>query len=242
MERIPLTDQDVAYLVGRAGATRIRLERFSGARLSIDRDVAEVEGNPEERALAKLAISITLQQRNGGKVMTDFEELEDRDDVSTFDVPKETVGFLLGAKGQTLRQMETNHRVFMFFDNERVRTSKHVRRRAPPDAAHACAPTPLLPPPPPPPLRANARYAGYEAFAFVAASRFLPFPTFFPFAPLPLRRFTASPLHRFAASPLRRFALCASPLRRFALLRRHVCPRRRPRASHMPPQTLSPPS
>jgi rRNA processing protein Krr1/Pno1 len=129
MERIPLTDQDVAYLVGRSGATRMRLERFSGARLSIDRDVAEVEGNPEERALAKLAISITLQQRNGGQVTTDFDELEDRDDVSTFDVPKETVGFLLGAKGSTLRQMETNHRVFMFFDNERVRTSKHVRLR-----------------------------------------------------------------------------------------------------------------
>ena len=120
IERIPLTDQDVAYLVGRGGQTRIRLENFSGARLNIDRDAAEVlqaadtlparrshtaalssqvSGSPDERALARLAIDITLQQRNGGKVETDFGDLESRDDVSTFDVPKETVGFLLGAKG-----------------------------------------------------------------------------------------------------------------------------------------------
>ena len=156
-ERIPLSDQDVAYLVGRSGArrnrrprqlvlpwrthtnvdapllpttgqTRMRLERFSGARLNIDRDVAEVEGTAEERSLAKLAISITLQQRNGGAVTTNFDELEDRTDVSTFDVPKETVGFLLGAKGQTLRAMETNHKVFMFFNNDQIRQGKSVRR------------------------------------------------------------------------------------------------------------------
>ena len=123
VERIPLTDQDVAYLVGRGGQTRIRLENFSGARLNIDRDAAEVcllfasflstprldsescthtwqvSGLEEERSLAKLAINITLQQRNGGSVETDFADLEERSDVSTFDVPKETVGFLLGAKG-----------------------------------------------------------------------------------------------------------------------------------------------
>jgi len=45
--------------------------------------------------------------------------------VSTFDVPKETVGFLLGAKGSTLRAMETKHRVFMFFNNDRMRQGKH---------------------------------------------------------------------------------------------------------------------
>ena len=113
-----------------------------------------------QRDLAKLAIAITLQQRNGGKVSVDFDDLEDRKDVSTFDVPKDTVGFLLGAKGvrhlpsshcsamlpgarvsaptmmcapslgSTLRAMETKHRVFMFFNNERMRQGKHVRDAA----------------------------------------------------------------------------------------------------------------
>lgn len=41
-QRIPLTDLDVAYLVGKEGQTRIRLEQFSGARLNIDKDAAEV--------------------------------------------------------------------------------------------------------------------------------------------------------------------------------------------------------
>jgi rRNA processing protein Krr1/Pno1 len=105
IERVELTDQDVAYLVGRGGATRMRLEKFSGARLNIDRDCAEVQGLPNQRELAKLAIAITLQQRNGGKVQVDFDDLEDRSDVSTFDVPKETVGFLLGAKGTPASQL-----------------------------------------------------------------------------------------------------------------------------------------
>jgi len=125
LERMSLSDQDVAYLVGRGGATRMRLEAFSGCRLNIDRDCAEVEGTPEQRELAKLSIAITLQQRNGGSVTIDFDDLEDREDVSTFDVPKETVGFLLGAKGATLRQMETKWRVFMFFNNDRMRQGKH---------------------------------------------------------------------------------------------------------------------
>lgn len=99
LERLPLGDQDVAYLVGRAGQTRMRLERFSGATLNIDRDIAEVGGTQEQIELAKLAINITLQQRNGGAVSVDFSDLEDREDVSTMDVPAETVGFLLGSKG-----------------------------------------------------------------------------------------------------------------------------------------------
>ena len=133
----------------------MRLERFSGCKMIIDRDTAEIEGLPEERARAKLAISITLQQRNGGQVTTDFEELEDRDDVSTFDVPKETVGFLLGTKGSTLRQMETNHRVFMFFNNDYVRQGKHVRRSPAPPSSRARA-QPIAAPPPPT-LRAYVR-------------------------------------------------------------------------------------
>jgi len=125
MERIQLSEADVAYLVGRSGSTRMRLENFSGARLNIDHSAAEVEGSEEARKLATLAINITLQQRNGGRIDVNFAELEDRTDVSTFDVPKETVGFLLGSKGGTLRKMETDHKTFMFFDNDRVRRGAH---------------------------------------------------------------------------------------------------------------------
>ena len=126
-EYLKLSEQDVAYLVGRGGHTRMRLERFSYTRLEISRDGAEIEGTAHQRALAKLAISMILQQRDGGAVAADFDALESRDDVSTFDVPTETVGFLLGAKGVTLRQIESNHRVFMCFNNNRINQGKSVR-------------------------------------------------------------------------------------------------------------------
>lgn len=54
-ETIPLTDADVAYLVGRGGQTRQRLERFSGAHLSIDKDVAEISGPQQARAASAAA-------------------------------------------------------------------------------------------------------------------------------------------------------------------------------------------
>ena len=69
-------------------------------------------------ALARLCIDITLQQRNNGKIEISEEELMANGNVSTFDVDKSAVGFVLGAKGQTLRQFETQHRTFMFFDND----------------------------------------------------------------------------------------------------------------------------
>ena len=43
-----------------------------------------------------------------------------RTDVETLDVEQEAVGFLLGAKGATLRGLETKHKTFMFFDNEKT--------------------------------------------------------------------------------------------------------------------------
>ena len=78
---------------------------------------------PSQRA--RLAIEVTLQQRQGGSVKMDFDAIEDRADVSTFDVPRETIGFLLGKSGITLRGMENKYSVFMFLDNDRQREGKH---------------------------------------------------------------------------------------------------------------------
>ena len=155
-ETIALGDKDVAYLVGKAGETRMRLEKFSGAQLSIDSDVVKISGTDEAREVraarnssarnysifgeiirrtthrrhlpsqrARLAIEVTLQQRQGGSVKMDFDAIEDRADVSTFDVPRETIGFLLGKSGITLRGMENKYSVFMFLDNDRQREGKH---------------------------------------------------------------------------------------------------------------------
>jgi hypothetical protein len=123
-ETMSLESQCIAYLLGRNGATKQRLAKFSGCRLEIDpsRDdntgKIEIIGTSPERKLARLCIDITLQQRNNGKIEISEEELMANGNVSTFDVDKSAVGFVLGAKGQTLRQFETQHRTFMFFDND----------------------------------------------------------------------------------------------------------------------------
>lgn len=127
-ESISLSDHDVAYLVGKGGQTRIRLERFSGARLQINQGTAEVTGTDAERSRAKLAIDITLQQRNGGRISTDFNELERRADMDLLDVPKDVVGFLLGTKGQSLRALESKYCTFMFFDNDHVHRDEGTGR------------------------------------------------------------------------------------------------------------------
>ena len=123
-EFMELESAAIAYLLGRNGATKQRLANFSGCRLEIDpsRDGAsgriEIIGTPDERKLARLCIDITLQQRNNGKVIVSEKELFAGGNVTTLDVETDAVGFVLGAKGATLRQFETQYRTFMFFDND----------------------------------------------------------------------------------------------------------------------------
>ena len=123
-DMVSIGPRDTAYLVGKAGETRMRLERFSGAELSIDDDTVKVSGTEEQRERAKLAIEVTLQQRNGGEVQMNFDALEDRADTDTFDVPGPTIGFLLGKSAVTLRGIEEKHRAFIFLDNVRLREGK----------------------------------------------------------------------------------------------------------------------
>jgi hypothetical protein len=85
-----------------------------------DSDTGKIEiiGTVAERKLARLCIDITLQQRNNGKVNISEQELMKEGNVCTLDVETDAVGFVLGAKGATLRQFETQYCTFMFFDND----------------------------------------------------------------------------------------------------------------------------
>jgi len=132
-EFMSLESAAIAYLLGRNGATKQRLANFSGCRLEIDPNKdgntgkIEIIGTPDERKLARLCIDITLQQRNNGKVNISEQELLAAGNVSTLDVDTDAVGFVLGAKGATLRQFETQFRTFMFFDNDCLPDTKQKR-------------------------------------------------------------------------------------------------------------------
>ena len=74
----------------------------------------ELIGSPEAVDLARLCIEITLQQRKGGDGPTVvYSDLERREDTEFLDVPEREncVGFILGAKGATMRQARTRARV-----------------------------------------------------------------------------------------------------------------------------------
>ena len=132
-EFMELESGAIAYLLGRNGATKQRLANFSGCRLEIDPNKdgsagrIEIIGTPEERKLARLCIDITLQQRNNGKVTINEKELLAGGNAVTLDVDTDAVGFVLGAKGATLRQFETQYRTFMFFDNDCIPGTKQKR-------------------------------------------------------------------------------------------------------------------
>ena len=171
-----------AYLCGHQKSGLERLQTFTGARFKVGYDTVDIRGLPEQVELARFCIDITLQQRRESRAgPLRFEEIERRPDVSTLDVPVETVGYVLGTRGASLRKHEAQNHVFMFFDNDRIRPGgpQGVRtkrlyivgaRRARAAATEACADAafsradtsrvvglpehanlPGAPPPPPPP-------------------------------------------------------------------------------------------
>jgi hypothetical protein len=110
-----------SYLLGSRRATKERLCAFTGAALDIGKTSVVLAGTHEQIELAKLCVEVTLQQRRDARQTVPYDELERRDDVETLDVPVDLVGFVLGAKGASLRSLESTHHVFLFFDNLRVR-------------------------------------------------------------------------------------------------------------------------
>jgi len=118
-----LEGEAVAYVLGRDGTTKRRLEKCSGCQLEVGEDTISIYGTPAERKLGSFFIEVTLQQRNK-KMNLDFNALEDREDCERLDVPKECVGFVLGNKGATLRGFEDQSCAYMVFDNDTMREGK----------------------------------------------------------------------------------------------------------------------
>jgi len=118
-----LEGEAVAYVLGRDGTTKRRLEKCSGCELEVGDDKITVYGSPEERKMGMFFIEVTLQQRNR-KMTLDFEELARRENCETLDVPTECVGFVLGNRGATLRAFEDQSSAYMVFDNDRTRDGK----------------------------------------------------------------------------------------------------------------------
>ena len=118
-----LGSRDCAYLIGRGGETRARLEKFSGASFSVDNNVLKITGNPGQRDRAKIAMDIVLMQRTGenNTLDVDFLKMRERPDVSTLDIPCMRIGFLLGKKAVSLRKIEAKHGVWAVLDQTEIK-------------------------------------------------------------------------------------------------------------------------
>jgi len=126
-ETRPVSDREIKYLIGKAGATRLRIEKFSGTKLKVEgergkRQILTIKGSGAQRDLAILAVNVITQQMDGDKVTLDYQDLESRfvDRLSTIDVPNAQVGVLIGTRGETMRAMERKHKTFMFFKTEEL--------------------------------------------------------------------------------------------------------------------------
>ena len=93
-ETIELDRGSVAYLIGRNGATKLRLQNFSGCEIAVNdgADAITIRGDDKQKERARLCIKVTLQQKDGGQIHIDFEELAKRAETATVDVPSSAVG------------------------------------------------------------------------------------------------------------------------------------------------------
>lgn len=74
-ETICLEPDEVAYILGANGSTKDRLSRFTECKLDVNEKEVILTGTLESREMARLAIDLTLQQRN--RTMTvDFRSIE----------------------------------------------------------------------------------------------------------------------------------------------------------------------
>lgn len=114
MEVLTISNEDAAFVLGRGGSTKRKIERVSGARLDLhERDLKlEIFGDTVERERANLYVQLVLAQRVG-PVYIDFNER--RPDLSIVKVPEDCFGFITGKKGVVLRSLEEEWGTLMFF-------------------------------------------------------------------------------------------------------------------------------
>jgi hypothetical protein len=113
-ESIEIERDDAAFVLGRGGATKKKIERACGAMIDLnEREYRiDVQGTKRQRKLALDYLKYVMQQRVG-PVQIDMDEM--RDDLTVLTVPDDCVAFVMGRAGQTLRMIEEEWCTLMFF-------------------------------------------------------------------------------------------------------------------------------
>eukprot|EP01051_Picozoa_sp_SAG22_P014752 SAG22_NODE_1835_length_3468_cov_3.304541_4_plen_388_part_00 len=117
-EVMKIEHQAAAFVLGRGGSTKRKIERVSECRLDLDEKdgTIRMRGTKAHRDKAREYVDIVNQQRessnNGPPVRV---EIEGRNDLTVVSVPGDCCGFVMGKGGATLRSMEEEWNTLMCF-------------------------------------------------------------------------------------------------------------------------------
>jgi len=119
---IPLGPEDFSYALGSRGSTRKKLAAASRCIIEYVGHLAIIAGTRAEQRRGHDYLSWLIMQRQGPVVVA----CEGRDDVTTLEVPRASIGFITGHRGETLRRIEQQTDTFCFADGEKSDSHQEV--------------------------------------------------------------------------------------------------------------------
>lgn len=112
-----LDDDNFSYALGSKGSTRRKLATASGCIIEYVGRLACMCGYKSERRKARDYLKWLIAQRTGP---VSVEDAGDRSDVTIVEVPTESVGFITGYRGESLRRIEAMSGTFCFTDGSKA--------------------------------------------------------------------------------------------------------------------------
>lgn len=106
----PLTDDEFSYALGANGSTRKKLAAAANCIMEYVGTVAVLAGQKDERKRARDYLDWLLAQRRGSCDV----DTDGREDVTEVEMPRDSVGYVTGAKGEGLRKVERETDTFCF--------------------------------------------------------------------------------------------------------------------------------
>ena len=116
IETVKLVDEEFSYALGSRGSTRRKLAAASGCIIEYVGRLAVFIGFSDERTRGQEYLKLLLEQRTGSPTVPDINE---RKDVTFVEVPVESVGFITGHRGDSLRSIERMSKTFCFTDGDK---------------------------------------------------------------------------------------------------------------------------
>ena len=123
---VMLSDDNFSYALGSQGSTRRKLAAASGCIIEYVGKLACFCGYKKDRRRGKDYLRWLIEQRTGQSVV---ENPKDRSDCKMVKIPMQSVAFLTGYRGESLRAIERESSTFCFTDgdrNDRTRDSENL--------------------------------------------------------------------------------------------------------------------